>query len=151
MMKSSKKLAPSKSAPGLRVAIVASRYNEALTDALLRHTLDTLAVAGAGKVRVVRVPGAYEIPTAAMALARLRKFDAIIALGVVMQGVTAHADHIGVACAINLQRISMETGVPVIHQVLSPPNARDAKARLRVRGIEAANAAIEMALVMKGF
>jgi len=132
-----------------RFAIVAARYNTELVDQLLRSTLDALSQAGVKQVRVVRVPGSYEVPGVVSRLARSGKHDAILALGVVLQGRTAHAEHIGIACAINLQRITMETGVPVIHQILTPRNARDAAARVRLRGKEAAETAIEMAAVMK--
>ncbi len=133
--------------PGL--AVVVACYNPELTGDLLRHTLLTLSDAGAHAPVVVRVPGSYEIPVAAMRLAGSHRFDAIIALGVVLQGKTAHADHIATACALHLQRIALETGVPVIHQILTPKNGRDARARLQLRGVEAARAGLEMAVVMK--
>ena len=132
-----------------RFAIVAARYNETLTGALLRTTLDALSRAGASRVATVRVPGSYETPVVVARLAKSGKFDAILALGVVLQGKTAHAEHISTACAVNLQRIAVETGVPVIHQILTPRNARDAAARVRMRGKEAAQTAIEMAMTMQ--
>ncbi len=134
---------------GLRIGIVAARYNSELTDALLQHTLETLSRNGALSVKVFRVPGSYEITVVAMRLARSRKYHVLIALGVVLQGKTAHADHIAAASAINLQRIAMETGIPVIHQVLTPKTLRDAKERIQLRGSEAAQAAMEMALIMR--
>jgi len=134
---------------GLRLVVVAARYNPDLVDGLLRHTLGVLRQAGLRDVEAIRVPGSYEIPAVAMRLARSRKYHAIIALGVVLQGRTAHADHIATACAIHLQQIALETGVPVIHQVLSPRNRRDARVRLRLRGEEAAHSAIAMAELMR--
>ena len=132
----------------LHVAVVAARYNSSLVDTLLRHALATLSQAGVRQIRVVRVPGSYEVPPVVMKLAGARRYHAVIALGVVLQGKTAHAEHITAACAVNLQRISIETGVPVIHQILTPRNLRDARARVRIRGVEAAQTALEMARVM---
>ena len=133
----------------LRVGIVAASYNPELVDALLHATQTTLLRAGIRSLKVVRVPGSYEIAVAVAALARSRKFDVLLALGVVIQGKTSHAEHITLATTINLQCIAVETGVPVIHQILSPKNVRDAKARVRVRGAEAAISAIRMAEIMK--
>ena len=132
-------------ARGLCFALVVARYNPRLTEALWDSTRKTLVRAGARRIQTFHVPGSYEIPLVAMKLAKSRKYDAILALGVVMQGVTLHAEHITLACSLNLQRASMETGVPIIHQILTPKNLRDARARVRIRGIEAANTAIEMA------
>ncbi|MBI4024992.1 MAG: 6,7-dimethyl-8-ribityllumazine synthase [Verrucomicrobia bacterium] len=133
----------------LRIAIVAARFNASLTDALLGSALETLSQAGVTRINTVRVPGSYEIPVVVMRLARSRRYHAIIALGVILQGRTSHAEHIAVACAIHLQRIAIETGVPVIHQVLTPRNVRDARARVRLRGVEAAQAALEMSRLMR--
>ncbi len=132
-----------------RFAIVAARYNEGLADSLLRSALDALSRAGASRVATVRVPGSYEAPVVVARLAKSGKYDAILALGVVLRGRTAHAEHISAACAVNLQRIAIETGVPVIHQILTPRNARDAATRVHLRGKEAAQTAIEMAVTMQ--
>lgn len=136
------------SAQKIRVAIVAARYNSSIADTLLDHTLRTLTRFGVRQVKTVRVPGSYEVPVVVAQLARFGKFHVIIALGVVLQGKTSHADHIAQACAVTLQQIMVETGVPVIHQILTPRNLRDARARVRLRGIEAAQTAIEMAVTM---
>ncbi len=132
-----------------RFGVVAARYNTALTDALLRSALEALSRAGATRIDTVRVPGSYEIPVVVARLAESGKYDAVLALGVVLQGKTLHAEHITLACAINLQRIAIKTGVPVIHQILTPRNAREAAARVRPRGLEAAQTAIEMAMTMR--
>jgi len=136
------------SGKGLRIAIVAARYNESLVDALLDCTRRSLAVSGVRHPLTVRVPGSYEIPCVVMRLARSRRFHALIALGMILQGKTSHADHIAMACAIHLQRIAVETGIPVIHQILTPRTLRDARARISPRGVEAAQAAIEMAAIV---
>ena len=80
-----------------RLAIIAARYNPALVDPLLEQARHTLARAGVTRVTIERVPGSYEIPVVAMRLACSRKFDVLIALGVILQGQTAHADHIAQA------------------------------------------------------
>ncbi|MDD2708716.1 MAG: 6,7-dimethyl-8-ribityllumazine synthase [Verrucomicrobiae bacterium] len=133
----------------LRFAVVAARFNPKLADALLASTLDSLDQSGARQVESFRTPGSYEVPTIVAHLAKTGRYQAIIALGVIMRGATLHAEHIGAAATINLQRLSIKTGVPIIHQILTPRNERDARARVRLRGIEAAHAAIDMALLMK--
>ena len=140
---------PRARAARFRIGVIAARYNRALAAALLESTLRTLARLGARQVEVFRVPGSYEIPVLASRLARSGRFDALVSLGIVLRGGTSHAEHIAAAGAVNLQRIAIETGVPVIHQVLTPRTERDARARVRLRGEEAARAAIEMAQVMK--
>jgi 6,7-dimethyl-8-ribityllumazine synthase len=139
----------SKVSQRLRVAIVASKYNPELTDELLAHCLRSLNQQGVLDVETVRVPGCYEIPVMVSRLARSKKPDAIIALGVVIQGKTSHAEHITMASSINLQKIAIDTGIPVIHQILSPKNMHDGRDRVRLRGIEAAQTAVEMAVLTK--
>ena len=134
---------------GLRIAIIASRYNTFLTDALLKSTQETLSKSGVKQITVFRVPGSYEIPVVAMKFAQSRKYHAIIALGIVLKGNTSHAEHISTACAINLQRIAIKTGTPIIHQILTPKNLKDGRARVRIRGIEAAQTAVEMGALMR--
>lgn len=129
-----------------RFGIVVSRFNEEYTEALLQSALKELS---AHRVSIVRVPGAYEIPLQVQRLARSKKCDAVIALGVIWQGQTSHAGEIGRAVTDSLMRISLDTGIPVIHQVLGIKTEAEARARCMGkklnRGIEAAHAAIEMA------
>ena len=134
-----------------RFGIVASRYNERYVNGMLRATRALLRTAGVTDTEVVRVPGAFEIPLAAAALARnsQNRPAAIICLGVIWQGETPHAEHIGGAVTEALMRIAIETGVPVIHEVLIVQTAAQAKARCldskTNRGTEAARTALEMA------
>ncbi len=145
----------SHSAHGLRFAIIAARYNARYTDALLSSARDTLAKAGAvpNKIRVVRVPGAFEIPVVAAKLGASRKFNALIALGVILRGETAHADLIAQAITNRLSEISVRHGIPVIHEVLLVANEAQAQVRCldpkHNRGEEAAHTAIEMARLLK--
>lgn len=120
---------------------------------MLREAKQILARAGAAEVKVVRVPGAYEIPVVAARLARgSGGFEAIICLGVILRGATTHAQHIGEAVTLGLTQIQVETGVPVIHEVLLLENEDQARERClgkdHNRGAEAAQTALEMAKIV---
>ena len=144
-------------AGGGAFAIVASRYNARYVEAMLRAARETLSRAGA-KVRIVHVPGAYEIPIVAARLARQAVEDedlaAIICLGVILRGETVLAAHIGEAVSRALMKIQVEHEVPVIHEVLLLENEAQAEKRClskkHNRGAEAAQTALEMARVMRG-
>lgn len=136
-----------------RLAIVASRYNARYVDAMLRAARAELKRASAN-VRVVRVPGAYEIPLVAARLARQSPpFDAIICLGVIFQGETAHAQHIGDAVNHALMRLQVDREIPVIHCVQLFGNEQQARVRClgreHNRGREAAQTALSMIAVMQ--
>jgi 6,7-dimethyl-8-ribityllumazine synthase len=139
------------SARGSNFAIVASKYNSRYVDAMLRAAKTEILRAG-GKVQIVRVPGAYEIPVVAAKLARSQKFSAIICLGVILRGATTHAQHIGEAVSSALVQIQIQHEVPVIHEVLLLENEQQAKERCldkkHNRGTEAAQTALEMARLM---
>lgn len=130
----------------LRFALVVSEFNREYTDGLLRSAQEGLA---GHEMKVVRVPGAFEIPLQVQRLARTRSYAAILALGVIWQGRTAHAAEILRAVTDALMRISLETDVPVLHQVLAITTEAEAKARCLGgklnRGREAAEAALAMA------
>jgi 6,7-dimethyl-8-ribityllumazine synthase len=134
-------------------AIVASQYNSRYVDAMLRAAKSEILRAG-GKVRVVRVPGAYEIPVVAARLARSQNHAAILCLGVILRGATTHAQHIGEAVSDALMQIQIQHEVPVIHEVLLLENHQQAIERCldkkHNRGMEAAQTALEMARVMAG-
>lgn len=134
-------------------AIVASKYNARYVDAMLHAAETELKRAGA-TVRVIRVPGAYEIPVVASRLARTSwpKLSGIICLGVILRGETVHAAHIGEAVSNALMQIQLQHEVPVIHEVLLLENEAQAKVRCldktHNRGMEAAQTALQMARVM---
>jgi 6,7-dimethyl-8-ribityllumazine synthase len=138
-------------------AIVASKYNRRYVDGMLEAAADCLKNAGVAQVRVVRVPGAYEIPVVAARLARgsgeTPPPSAIICLGVILRGETTHAQHIGEAVSNALSQIQVLHQVPVIHEVLLFENEKQAQVRCldpeHNRGTEAAQTALEMAAVMQ--
>src|SRR5471032_2762007 len=134
-------------------AIVAARYNAEFVDAMLHAAREELLRAGA-RVRIVRVPGAFEIPAAAARLAQPKRYAAVICLGVIFQGETSHAQHIGWGVTHALAQIQVEQKIPVIHGVFVFEKVKHAKVRClgkkQNRGTEAAQTALEMARVMKG-
>ena len=137
---------------GMRFAVIASRYNEALVDSLLQHACATIEAAGADAPVIERVPGAAELPFAAATLADHSNFDAIIVIGVVIAGDTNHHEIIGDSTATALLDLSIAQKVPVINGILVVNNLAQAEARAGEainRGKEFAQAALEMAQFTK--
>ncbi len=128
------------------VAVVVSRFNGGVTNRLLASALDALSDAGVSQdaITVVPVPGAFELPLAAMALAKTRRYACIVALGAVVRGETPHFEYVASECASGLQLAGIETGVPVAFGVLTVENVEQAEARI-AKGAEAARTALEMA------
>jgi 6,7-dimethyl-8-ribityllumazine synthase len=139
------------SADGHSFAIVASRYNGEYVDAMVHAAKVELDKANA-KLRIVRVPGAFEIPAVAARLAASGDYSAIICFGVIFQGETSHADHIGLGVTHALAQIQVLQKVPVIHAVFVFDEVKQAKVRClgvkHNRGTEAAHTALDMARVM---
>lgn len=164
----------SEKSAGGAFAIVASRYNAVYVDAMVRAAKAELQDAGA-RIRIVRVPGAFEIPTAAARLAEKNsgpasriplvapkrgegghpasRLSAILCLGVVFQGETSHAQHIGWGVTHALAQIQVQYKIPVIHAVFVFEKEKHARVRClgtkHNRGTEAAQTALQMARVMK--
>jgi 6,7-dimethyl-8-ribityllumazine synthase len=142
-------------AAGKRFAIVVSRFNAFITDRLLQSAFDGLVQCGAEgeDIQIVRVPGAFEIPSAARTLAETGKYDAIICLGCLLRGDTAHYDVIVNEVARGIGQSAQETGVPHAFGVLTCENLEQAidRAGLKMgnKGLEAALAAVEMANLKK--
>jgi 6,7-dimethyl-8-ribityllumazine synthase len=128
------------------VAIVASRFNGEITNQLLETALEELETAGVGRdaITVMPVPGAFELPLAAMALAKTRRYACVVALGCVVRGETPHFDFIASEAASGLQLAALETGVPVAFGVLTVDVKEQAVARIS-KGAEAVRTALEMA------
>jgi 6,7-dimethyl-8-ribityllumazine synthase len=138
-------------ATGMRFAIVASRFNDHVTKPLLAGALDTLHELGLDDVPVHWVPGAFEIPLVAQRLAPAQ--DAVICLGAVIRGETAHFDLVAGRCAAGIQRVALDTGTPVIFGVLATENVEQALARAggahSHAGSEAARTAVEMVSLLR--
>jgi 6,7-dimethyl-8-ribityllumazine synthase len=128
------------------VGIVASRFNGDITNRLLESALAELDKAGVSRasITVMAVPGAFELPLAAMALAKTRRYACIVALGCVIRGETAHFDYVAGEAASGLQLAGLETGVPVAFGVLTVDSLQQAMARAD-KGAEAVRTALEMA------
>ncbi|HKD95135.1 MAG TPA: 6,7-dimethyl-8-ribityllumazine synthase [Gaiellaceae bacterium] len=128
------------------VGVVVSRFNGEISNKLLESALGALASAGVAEERitVMPVPGAFELPIGAMALAKTRRYSCVIALGCVVRGETAHFEYVAGEAASGLQLAGLETGVPVAFGVLTVDTASQAEARVD-KGADAARAALEMA------
>lgn len=140
---------------GRRVALVVARFNEQVTVKLVEGAIAGLTGAGVGDddIELVWVPGAFEIPLAAQALARSGRFDAVICLGAVIRGETAHFELVAGEAARGIAAVSRETGVPCVFEVLVTDDLAQALARAGGvhgnKGWEAARAALEMASVLR--
>jgi 6,7-dimethyl-8-ribityllumazine synthase len=128
------------------VGVVVSRFNGGVTNKMLQTALDTLVELGVSQdaITVMPVPGAFELPLAAMALAKTRRYACIVALGAVVRGDTPHFDYVASECASGLQLAGIETGVPVSFGVLTVENVAQAEARVP-KAAEAVRSALEMA------
>lgn len=139
---------------GLRIGIVCGRFNEFITNPLLDGALRGLRRHGVAEdaVDVAWVPGAFEIPIAAQAMAASKRYDAVITLGAVIRGATAHFDYVAGQAAAGIQRIGLETGVPVMFGVLTVDTIEQAIERAGTKagnkGEESAVGAIEMARLL---
>lgn len=143
------------SAEGLHFGIVASRFNQFITDRLLAGALDALERAGATEkqIEIVRVPGSFEIGIAAKTLAATGRCDAMICIGCVLRGETSHYDYVASESARGIQLAQIDTGVPMAFCVLTCDTLEQAIERAGLKhgnkGYEAALSAIEMAQVVR--
>lgn len=138
-------------ARGKRFAIVASRFNELIVTALIDGATGTLKQLGASDddVRVVRVPGAFEIPAVARKIASSGKVDAVICLGAVIRGATPHFDYVASEASSGIGRVALDSPIPVIYGLLTTDSIEQALERAGTKagnkGSDAATAAVEMA------
>src|SRR5271169_5256237 len=150
-----KEIRAAANAAGLRFAVVVSRFNSFITDRLLAGAVDALEAAGADteNIVVVHVPGSFEIPLTAKKLAEGGRVDAVIAIGCVLRGETAHFDYVASEVARGVQLAQLDTGIPVIFCVLTCDTLEQAIDRAGLKGgnkgYDAGLAAIEMANLSK--
>ncbi len=143
------------SAKGLKFALAAARFNSFLSDKLVEGAIDCLKrhEASDEDITIVKVPGSYELPFAAAKLASLKKYDAVIALGVIIKGDTPHFDFVAAETAKGLAQVSLETKTPVSFGVVTAENLEQALERCGTKqgnkGFDAAMTAIEMASLNK--
>ena len=136
---------------GLRVGIVASRFNDAIVAKLVDGAVDALRRHGVdpSSIQLAWVPGAFELPLAASRMASSGTCDAVVVLGAVIKGATGHYDFVAGQCAAGIQRVALDTGVPVVFGVLTTDTIEQAiersGAKMGNKGFESACSAIEMA------
>lgn len=141
-------------AAGARFAIAVARYNESITSRLLSGAVATLTGRGVAddRIVVVWVPGAWELPLVAQALAQSQRYAAVLCLGAVIRGETSHDQHINRQVSLSLGQIALDTGIPVVFGVLTCNSLEQALNRVGGaaghKGIECAEAALEMASLM---
>ena len=142
-------------ARGLRIGVVTSRFNSAITDRLHRDAIDELLRLGVRREDIVErfVPGAFELPLGAQSMIVANRVDAVICLGCVIRGETPHFEYISQACAYGIQRVALSHGTPVIFGALTTDTVAQATARAdgshSAKGREAARSAIEMAVALR--
>ena len=142
-------------ATGLRIAVLASRFNETITKSLLEGALSGLRRHGLddASITVAWVPGAFELPLAAKRLAASGEYDAVVCLGAVIRGATTHYDYVCSQAASGIARASLDTGVPIIFGVLTTETIEQAIERSGTKagnkGFDAAMAAVEMADLLR--
>ncbi len=138
---------------GLRVGVVASRFNEATTRLLVDGALDGLRRCGVEEVDVAWVPGAFEIPLVAARLARSGRYDAVVCVGAVVRGETPHFEYVAGHSAAGIARAALDSGVPVLYGVVTADDPQQAAERAGGkagnRGRDAALAAVEMATLLR--
>lgn len=143
------------SAAGMRVGIVVARFNELVTQQLLKGAEDAFVRHGAdaAEISVAWVPGSFEIPVVAQQMARSGQYDAVVCLGALIRGATSHYDHLASTVTSALQNIAVQTGLPVINGVLTTESVEQAFERAGTKagnkGYDAAVTAIEMVSVLR--
>ena len=145
------------SAEGLRVAIVASRWNDFVVSRLIGGAVDALQRLGAqtDSITIVRVPGSFELPVAARRLAMSGDYDALICLGAIIRGETSHDEHIASQVFRGIAQVQLETNLPVALGVITAENLEQAIDRAGAKsgnkGFEAAMTAVELASLFREF
>ena len=142
-----RRIPPNPSGRDRRVALVVSRFNSEVAEALLRSALRALSEAGVSEnnTRIATVPGALETPLALQRLAQTGDFDALIALGAVIRGDTYHFEIVANESAAGVASVQLEFGIPIGNGILTCDTEEQARARMDTKGYEAAQAALELA------
>jgi 6,7-dimethyl-8-ribityllumazine synthase len=142
---------PDLNGAGLRIGIVAGRFNQQIGERLLASCTEELARHGVREsdIRVITVPGALEIPLALQRMANTGKYDALIALGAVIRGETYHFEVVANESASGITSVALDSGVPVANGVLTTNDEKQALARVSEKGADCARVAIEMARLLK--
>jgi len=141
---------------GLKFGVVISRFNDFISKKLLEGAQDALLRHGVNEedIDIAWTPGSFEIPLVALKLAQTKRYDAIICLGAVVRGGTPHFDYIATELSKGIARVALETGLPVIHGVITADTLEQAieraGAKMGNKGFVAAVSAIEMANLLKG-
>ena len=148
---STRELEPNLAGKGLRIGVVQSRFNEDIGEGLLSGCLAELARLGVADTDITctTVPGALEVPLALQAMAQSGRFDALVALGAVIRGETYHFEIVSNESARGITDVQLNTGIPIANAVLTTENDDQALVRMVQKGTEAAQAAIEMANLLK--
>lgn len=135
----------------LKIGVVYSRFNEAVVREILDSCLDQLVFKGIKKNHILQkeVPGALEIPVLVNAYAATKKYDVLIGVGAVIRGETYHFEVVSDQSANGLMQAQMNNNIPIINAIITTNSSDEAFARTKIKGKEAANGAIEMALLMK--
>jgi 6,7-dimethyl-8-ribityllumazine synthase len=136
---------------GMRIAIVRARFNESIGAGLLAACLERLAALGiaSGGITVMSVPGALEIPLALQQLAATGEYDALIALGAVVRGDTYHFEVVSNESASGVTQVQLDAGIPVANGILTTDTEEQALARVVQKGRDCAEAAVEMACLIR--
>lgn len=146
-------LAPDHDGRGLRVGVALSRFNIEVGEGLLRACLSELERLGVAceAITLATVPGALELPLALQAMAASGRFDCLVALGAVVRGDTYHFEVVSNESAAGLMRVQLDSGMPLANAVLTTDTNAQAHDRMRQKGREAAQVAVEMARLLRGF
>lgn len=135
----------------LKIGVVYSRFNEPVVREILNSCVDQLVFKGIKKNHILQkeVPGALEIPVLVNAYAATKKYDVLIGVGAVIRGETYHFEVVSDQSANGLMQAQMNNNIPIINAIITTNSSDEAFARTKIKGKEAANGAIEMALLMK--
>jgi len=144
-----RELEPNPAGHGLRIGVAQSRFNEDIGEGLRSGCMAELERLGVADITFVTVPGALELPLTLQTMAQSGRFDALVALGAVIRGETYHFEVVSNESARGITDVQLNTGIPIANAVLTTENDDQALVRMLQKGAEAAQAAVEMANLLK--